>query len=237
MTAFLAALNVVLLTRLWLFRTDIKATWTRVSLAGMTQILTLPALFGWGPQTCKSAAILIAATVILLITERMNTIRIVARLVILIATGIGLGWVCNTMQFSTTLPHARDYLQSHHPVGAVIASIHWRVFQARALGVLLCLEETNLLLRIILRTLKVTAPSDLTTHSPLIGLIERMLIFIFTVNNQFNAVGFILTAKSIVRFHEAQKTEAVSYILIGTLLSTLSAIVLARCTEYLILGQ
>lgn len=55
-----------------------------------------------------------------------------------------------------------------------------------------------------------------------IGIIERILILTFILVNQWAAIGFLLTAKSVFRFGdlkdgtERKKTE---YILIGTLLS------------------
>ncbi|BAO56575.1 hypothetical protein NMS_2566 [Nonlabens marinus S1-08] len=55
-----------------------------------------------------------------------------------------------------------------------------------------------------------------------IGIIERLLVFIFIVVGQFGAVGFLLAAKSVFRFgdlnreHNMKLTE---YVLIGTLLS------------------
>ncbi len=55
-----------------------------------------------------------------------------------------------------------------------------------------------------------------------IGIIERLLVFVFIVAGQFGAVGFLLAAKSVFRFgdlnreHNMKLTE---YVLIGTLLS------------------
>jgi hypothetical protein len=55
-----------------------------------------------------------------------------------------------------------------------------------------------------------------------IGIMERLLVFVFIILNQWEGVGFLLAAKSVFRFgdltknHEIRLTE---YILIGTLLS------------------
>jgi hypothetical protein len=55
-----------------------------------------------------------------------------------------------------------------------------------------------------------------------IGIMERLLVFVFIVLNHWEGVGFLLAAKSVFRFgdltknHEIRLTE---YILIGTLLS------------------
>ena len=70
-----------------------------------------------------------------------------------------------------------------------------------------------------------------------IGVLERLLIFMFILTNHFEAVGFLLAAKSIFRFgdltdaHDLKLTE---YVLIGTLLSFGVAIVVAMFTQVLI---
>ena len=71
-----------------------------------------------------------------------------------------------------------------------------------------------------------------------IGVLERLLIFIFIISNHFEAVGFLIAAKSIFRFgdltkeHDLKLTE---YVLIGTLLSFGIAIVVAMTVNQLIL--
>jgi len=60
-----------------------------------------------------------------------------------------------------------------------------------------------------------------------IGWCERILVLTFIIANQYTALGFLVTAKSILRFSEKEpkaqkKTE---YILVGTLLSFASAVI------------
>lgn len=59
-----------------------------------------------------------------------------------------------------------------------------------------------------------------------IGIFERILIFVLVVCNQYGAIGFLIAAKSFVRFSETGgKTRAqTEYILIGTLISFTIAI-------------
>jgi hypothetical protein len=59
-----------------------------------------------------------------------------------------------------------------------------------------------------------------------IGFLERVLIVIFLSLQQFAAIGFVLTAKSIVRFDRITKDkEFAEYYLIGTLSSFIFALV------------
>ena len=61
----------------------------------------------------------------------------------------------------------------------------------------------------------------------IIGMTERVLIFIFILIQQWEAIGFLLAAKSIFRFGElntARDRRLTEYVLIGTLVSFFTAI-------------
>ena len=53
-----------------------------------------------------------------------------------------------------------------------------------------------------------------------IGITERVLIFTFVLLKQYEAIGFLIAAKSILRFKESERAQKQSeYVLVGTLLS------------------
>lgn len=61
-----------------------------------------------------------------------------------------------------------------------------------------------------------------------IGILERLLVFIFIIVNHWEGVGFMIAAKSVFRFSdlaEAKQRKLTEYVLIGTLLSFGIAIV------------
>jgi hypothetical protein len=69
-----------------------------------------------------------------------------------------------------------------------------------------------------------------------IGRCERVLVLTFIITNQYTALGFLMTAKSILRFGDAEdraqkKTE---YILVGTLISFASAAIIGAVASYLL---
>ncbi len=69
-----------------------------------------------------------------------------------------------------------------------------------------------------------------------IGILERLLAFIFIITNHWSALGFLITAKSVFRFgdlRESHNREFTEYILIGTLVSFAIAVLIA--TGYLLL--
>jgi len=69
-----------------------------------------------------------------------------------------------------------------------------------------------------------------------IGILERLFIFIFVVTNHWEAIGFLLAAKSVFRFGDltsSKDRKLTEYILIGTLLSFGLAIVIGILYDYL----
>lgn len=62
----------------------------------------------------------------------------------------------------------------------------------------------------------------------IIGDLERTLIFLMALEGQLDAAGLVLAAKSIARFKEFESQEFAEYYLLGTLSSTLWAILVAR---------
>ena len=62
-----------------------------------------------------------------------------------------------------------------------------------------------------------------------IGVFERILVLTFVIYNHFEGIGFLIAAKSILRFNDIKgdntRKEA-EYVLIGTLMSFASSIVI-----------
>lgn len=58
-----------------------------------------------------------------------------------------------------------------------------------------------------------------------IGIIERIVILTLVLNHQYDAIGLLIAAKSLLRFNEANRPEIkTEYLLIGTLISITIAI-------------
>lgn len=68
----------------------------------------------------------------------------------------------------------------------------------------------------------------------LIGLLERGLIFVLILSGQAAGVGFLIAAKSIMRFEAETKQKAAEYVIIGTLASFGWAITVAMITRLLL---
>lgn len=89
-------------------------------------------------------------------------------------------------------------------------------------GYIVCAKPANIFIRQILKAFDIELPSqgneELPNAGKLIGITERFLVFTFIIVNQFEAVGFLIAAKSILRFKE-DNTVKTEYVLIGTMLS------------------
>lgn len=100
---------------------------------------------------------------------------------------------------------------------------------------LLVLKPINLLILQILRSCKLDNENepeerDSFHAGALIGYTERSLILLFVILAQYEAIGFLIAAKSILRFSEASSGNVKSeYVLAGTLLSLIFALVLGLC--------
>lgn len=69
--------------------------------------------------------------------------------------------------------------------------------------------------------------ASLTKAGKYIGIFERLMVFVFVASGHWEAIGFLLTAKSVFRFGElkdARDLKLTEYILVGTLLSFLIAL-------------
>ncbi|AYW48557.1 DUF3307 domain-containing protein [Tetragenococcus osmophilus] len=70
-----------------------------------------------------------------------------------------------------------------------------------------------------------TSDEGIANAGALIGVFERLLILLMLYANQYAAIGFVLTAKSIARYNKiAEDPKFAEYYLLGTLLSSLLVI-------------
>ena len=92
-------------------------------------------------------------------------------------------------------------------------------------GLLLLTKPTSIVIKIIISIWTPTSQdgeNSLVNAGNYIGILERLFVFGFILTGHFEAIGFLLGAKSIFRFGdlmEAKERKLTEYVLIGTLLS------------------
>lgn len=111
------------------------------------------------------------------------------------------------------------------------------------IGVLTILKPANIIILEILRAFRLSNQKDemnecernTSFHAgALIGYTERFLMLLFVVMGQYEALGLLIAAKSILRFSEASSGNVKSeYVLTGTLLSLSASILVGLLVKWL----
>jgi len=87
------------------------------------------------------------------------------------------------------------------------------------------------------KDLDLSEESSLKNAGKYIGMLERLFVFSFVILGQWEAIGFLLAAKSVFRFGDLRKAKdrkLTEYILIGTLLSFGISITVGLLTNWLV---
>ena len=94
------------------------------------------------------------------------------------------------------------------------------------IAALVCWRPANLFIKLMLQYCSVNMPKDDDggfKAGALIGTIERWLVLFFVIIQRYDALGFLIAAKSIIRFGEKDRAKT-EYVLAGTLLSVFIAV-------------
>lgn len=102
-------------------------------------------------------------------------------------------------------------------------------------------QVSAILLQLLLskwtRELKLPKKYSLKKAGKYIGILERIFVFTFVIMGKWEAIGFLLTAKSVFRFSDLSKSKdrkLTEYILVGTLLSFALATFAGLLVNYLV---
>ncbi|WP_310994197.1 DUF3307 domain-containing protein [Aequorivita marina] len=85
---------------------------------------------------------------------------------------------------------------------------------------LVCLKPANIFIKEVFKSTEIQVSSDneMPNAGKVIGVLERILTLTLIIVSQYSAVGFLIAAKSILRY-KSDETLKSEYVLIGTLLS------------------
>lgn len=100
-------------------------------------------------------------------------------------------------------------------------------------------QPMSIVIAMVLKPWAALIPQDtdrsLENAGKFIGILERLFVFGFIVANHWEAVGFLLAAKSVFRFgdlRQANERKLTEYVLIGTLVSFGAATGIAVIVSY-----
>jgi hypothetical protein len=80
---------------------------------------------------------------------------------------------------------------------------------------------------------KIFNPESLDNAGKWIGIIERLIVFIFVLLGQYAAISLLIAAKGIIRFNEKDRPEVkTEYLVIGTLMSIGIALLVGQAVKH-----
>ncbi|MHB1688520.1 MAG: hypothetical protein ACYCVH_14300 [Ignavibacteriaceae bacterium] len=126
-----------------------------------------------------------------------------------------------------------------------IRNLNWFNISIVLTGLFLLLNEVNIFIRYIFSIFSLTpilgddkSCRDIEAREynagRIIGMLERIIIYFFVLDGQYAAIGFIIAAKGFTRFKALDDQRFAEYVLIGTFISSLSAILVAVMIKKLI---
>jgi hypothetical protein len=82
--------------------------------------------------------------------------------------------------------------------------------------------------------LEIINEQKLNNGGKLIGQYERIIILTLVLLNQYEAIGFLIAGKSIIRFADHNSNLRSEYVLVGTFMSFAIAIITGVLVKYLL---
>jgi len=124
-------------------------------------------------------------------------------------------------------------------------------------GILLVINEMNIVFRFIFNVFKISHPGSKNTdvnkessdivneearyneeteynNGRLIGILERIILFFLIIRGKYEAIAFIIAAKTFARSKKFEDESFAEYMLIGTLLSVLLSLLVAMFIKELL---
>lgn len=233
---FLFLANVVLLGRLFVhFKDDVASvgSWIAKAVIELLVLFTCYLVMG---KTLLIALLLVAANVGGYLADRRSGAKNLRRLAIGAATLLALSFAFapfSGLVFNDWTKGAMGALVRWSAFGSVFQLAGERGVQLYLFGLLLASNEANLVIRAVFEKLdlkpRLSANGGLVdvgefNRGRVIGLLERVLLYVFILLGQFGAIGFVLAAKAFTRFKALDDRPFAEYVLIGTLLSACLAL-------------
>jgi len=234
--AFFCVLNLILLSRLWLTFQDDGADFKTIIKMSLIPLVSL-VFVETGLLWFLLLAALLASVPVMYLTEKNSANIYRKRALTLLMQVIALGVIFLFAAQNGLNSGASDLVLKNQlfSYGEIMTA------QILLFGGLLVMNEMNIVLRYLMYALNLAPIGKKKSRSGItgqqyntgrvIGMLERIFIYSFAISGQFAAIGFILTAKGVVRYHEFEDRAFAEYVLIGTLLSALLAMAIALVVQ------
>jgi len=237
-------LCIIFFTRLvYLYRDEATGWWFSASL-GLVQALIVLMVFGFNSLAAATIAVVFTLTTLSGGLEKFLPVHW-CRVVMLIGIAMAPAGLYPALGSFTVSPIAAGIMDYGRQIVAVVAGptqLEPDRMVSTLLGLLLLANEVNIAMRGIFHSLDLVprvrepgaggkpAARDEREYNAgrVIGILERWLMFLVVLySNDWSALGFIIAAKGLARFDKLKNQTFAEYMLIGTLMSALFAIVVA----------
>lgn len=239
MFGYFLCLNLLLLTRLVYLRNDDALSLRgNLWLTGL-QIILIAVCFSFSPASWLLIVLLAIIFLLNLIFEA-RYIKVGWRFAMFLMLLIG----ADLIQAMTTGLQPRAGLQAfvelltrESSIFVVLNVVSGATLMKTLFGFLLLTNEINLLMRLVFRAVgiePVKSPAAAISEKEfnagrVIGFLERWLIYLVVLStNDLTAIGFIIAAKGLARMKQLEDKDFAEYMLVGTFLSVLSAIIVGK---------
>lgn len=245
MTAFFFVLNLVLLFRILVFFLDDQVSGREAIAATLAAPAVLLLFFSPSPALWALVLGLVVTVILSWLGDRRQQ-RIPIRLGVLLIQIMVVGFLTSPsfgLGFRAEVQVAMDTWPRYFWPLTIITKLANARTQIHVTGLLVCIQEANLVVRWIIESLdlKPAVPSPDGgsaaaggqagkrpsfrdySRGRVIGTLERVAVYVLVLQGQYEALGLVLAAKGLARFQNLDDREFAEYFLIGTFLSVVLA--------------
>lgn len=252
MLEYFVCVNLLMLTRLCYLRTDAAlGLYANLWLSGVQVVLVL-LCFGFGPALWLVLMMVIIAGIMNIFFERTQLHRgwrLIMLAFLLVSIDLIQG-ASTGLQFRPFLTHAVALFVGTSALLQGSADVALERVMIVLFGLLLLANEINLFIRLLFHQFGLEPEKNTTALEPgqpthsidneeynagrVIGILERWLMYLVVLyTDDLSAIAFILAAKGLARMKQLDEKEFAEYMLIGTLLSVLGAVLVGKVVLWL----
>jgi hypothetical protein len=228
-------LNVVILSRLFYGFKDEPVQLKKIFIVIAFQFASL-LILQLSFKTVLLAILLVALNVVFYFFERkikaLNPLRLISIFVVIIIFGIFSSFFIPDTINPNVISFINEF-KNNSAIFLTLSRINWQKSNLIFCGGLFLLNEINFGIRYFFEIFGLRPQEDKKEYSTgrIIGMLERIMVYFFVLAGQYAAIGFIIAAKGFTRFKDLDKRNFAEYVLVGTLLSSFSAIIVASVVK------
>lgn len=246
MFAYLLCMNLLLLTRLVYLRNDDALTWRANLVLFALQLGLIVVCFSFNAASGLLAFLLMVVLGLNLRYESRFKVGWRILTLLLLLGGVDVIEASTTgLRLRPSIGAVLGLLIEQSAMFQVFSTVSGPNLMKMLFGLLLLTNEINVLIRLVFHAVGIepSKPSPIAGAAAdsatidvkefnagrVIGFLERWLVYLVVLStNELTAIGFIIAAKGLARMKQLEEKTFAEYMLIGTFLSVLSAVLVGK---------